>query len=92
MYVCLYVYMCVGVMIILTQIIHTYTHHIISTVIADPPKFAPTRNTLDKAKKKYIQVNEAAMKLVKPGGLLLTHSCSAAVTQQHLLPTFILQG
>ena len=61
-------------------------------VIADPPKLAPSRNSLDRAKKKYVQVNLAALRLVKPGGLLLTHSCSGAVTQQQLLPSLVLDA
>lgn len=36
---------------------------------------------MDKAKNKYIKINSLAMSLVKPGGLLLTCTCSAAVTQ-----------
>ena len=50
-------------------------------VIVDPPKLAPTRTSLPNAKSKYIKINTLAMSLVKPGGLLLTCSCSAAVTQ-----------
>ena len=34
---------------------------------------------------RYVQVNTWAMSLVKPGGLLLTCSCSAAVTQSNSL-------
>jgi 23S rRNA G2069 N7-methylase RlmK/C1962 C5-methylase RlmI len=51
-------------------------------VICDPPKLAPNRLQLEKAKPKYLQVNALAMQLVAPdGGLLLTCSCSAAMTQ-----------
>jgi len=50
-------------------------------VICDPPKLAPTRTSLDKAKNKYTKINAVAMSLVKPGGVLLTCSCSAAMTQ-----------
>jgi 23S rRNA G2069 N7-methylase RlmK/C1962 C5-methylase RlmI len=58
-------------------------------VIVDPPKLAPSRKSLDKAKGKYVKINAAAMRLVRPGGLLLTCSCSAAVTQTGLLPQLI---
>jgi 23S rRNA G2069 N7-methylase RlmK/C1962 C5-methylase RlmI len=51
-------------------------------VICDPPKLAPTRASLDKARNKYTKINALAMQLVKPGGILLTCTCSAAVTQQ----------
>ena len=58
-------------------------------VICDPPKLAPTRGALAKAKNKYIKINAAALRLVKPGGLLLTFSCSAAVTQSGGLKDFV---
>lgn len=50
-------------------------------VICDPPKLAPTRTSLDKAKSKYAKINSLAMQLVKPGGVLLTCTCSAAMAQ-----------
>jgi 16S rRNA G966 N2-methylase RsmD len=36
-------------------------------VITDPPKLAPTRNSLEKAREKYIKINTNAMMLVNPG-------------------------
>lgn len=50
-------------------------------VITDPPKLAPTRTSLAKAKNKYIKINSLAISLVKPGGMLFTCTCSAACTQ-----------
>lgn len=51
-------------------------------VICDPPKIAPTRATLYRAAMKYQQINAAAMQVVNPaGGLLLTCTCSSAMTQ-----------
>ncbi len=58
-------------------------------VIVDPPKLAPSISSLERASKKYIQINHAAIQLVKPGGLLLSCSCSAAVTQSGRLSEFI---
>lgn len=53
-------------------------------VICDPPKLAPTRSILPKAKNKYQKINTLAMQLVdKKGGLLLTCTCSAAMTQSN---------
>ncbi len=52
-------------------------------VILDPPKLAPTRKSLASARRKYESLNTKAMKLVKPGGLLMTCSCSGAMTQSH---------
>lgn len=48
-------------------------------VILDPPKFAQTRTQLEKAERAYKDVNLIAMKLLKPGGILATFSCSGAV-------------
>ena len=50
-------------------------------VIADPPKLAPTRRDLPRALHKYLKINRAAFRMVKSGGLVLTHTCSAALTQ-----------
>eukprot|EP01035_Chromulina_nebulosa_P027669 gene27669-36419_t len=54
---------------------------VFDVVICDPPKLAPTRAGLAKATNKYKQINTLAMRLVKPGGLLLSCTCSAAMTQ-----------
>lgn len=52
-------------------------------VICDPPKLAPSRKDLDKARNKYLKINQLALSLVKPGGLLMTCTCSAAMTQAY---------
>ena len=49
-------------------------------VILDPPKLAPSRALLKKAIRKYVALNAAAMRLVRPGGILMTCSCSGAMT------------
>lgn len=48
-------------------------------VILDPPKLAPSRKSLPAALRKYESLNVAAMRLVRPGGLLMSCSCSGAV-------------
>jgi 23S rRNA G2069 N7-methylase RlmK/C1962 C5-methylase RlmI len=50
-------------------------------VVLDPPKLAPNKKALAAALRKYGSLNAAAMRLVRPGGLLMTCSCSGAVTQ-----------
>jgi len=52
-------------------------------VILDPPKLAPSRHrsALSRAESKYRALNAAAARVVAPGGLLLTCTCSAAMTQ-----------
>jgi len=48
-------------------------------VICDPPAFAKRKADIDAAARGYKDVNRLAMKLVAPGGLLLTCSCSGLV-------------
>lgn len=45
-------------------------------LILDPPKFADNKSQLMGACRGYKDINRVAMQLVKPGGLLLTFSCS----------------
>ncbi|SEA38811.1 class I SAM-dependent methyltransferase [Alkalimonas amylolytica] len=45
-------------------------------LILDPPKFAENKGQLMGACRGYKDINRVAMQLVKPGGLLLTFSCS----------------
>jgi 23S rRNA (cytosine1962-C5)-methyltransferase len=48
-------------------------------LILDPPKFAPTAALIEKAARGYKDINLLAFKLLKPGGLLVTFSCSGGV-------------
>ena len=58
-------------------------------IVLDPPKLAPSVNALDKATRKYVKMNQAAMRLLRHGGILVTCSCSGAVTQRGLLPAIV---
>jgi 23S rRNA G2069 N7-methylase RlmK/C1962 C5-methylase RlmI len=58
-------------------------------IVLDPPKLAPSVSALDRAVRKYVKMNQAAMRLLRPGGLLVTCSCSGAVTQRDLLPAIV---
>ena len=48
-------------------------------IILDPPKFAPTAAQAEKAARGYKDINLLAFKLLRPGGLLVTFSCSGGV-------------
>lgn len=48
-------------------------------VILDPPKFAPTAAQAQKAARGYKDINLFGFKLLKPGGILMTFSCSGGV-------------
>lgn len=45
-------------------------------VVLDPPKFADSKGSLMKATRGYKDINLLGMKLLRPGGLLATFSCS----------------
>ena len=45
-------------------------------IILDPPKFADSRNQLTKALRGYKDINWLAFRLLRPGGILFTFSCS----------------
>lgn len=49
-------------------------------VILDPPKFAHNKQQIEKAARGYKDINLNAFKLVKPGGYLMTFSCSGAIS------------
>ncbi len=49
-------------------------------IVLDPPKFAETRSQLMRATRGYKDINLIAMKLLRPGGILASFSCSGAVT------------
>ena len=46
------------------------------TVILDPPAFAKSKREVKKATRAYKEINLRAMKLLNPGGVLITCSCS----------------
>jgi 23S rRNA (cytosine1962-C5)-methyltransferase len=48
-------------------------------IVLDPPKFAPSAAHADRAARAYKDINRLALKLLSPGGLLLTFSCSGGV-------------
>lgn len=52
-------------------------------IILDPPKYAPSRSTIDKASRAYKDLNRIGMLLLNSGGLLATFSCSGAVDIAH---------
>jgi 23S rRNA (cytosine1962-C5)-methyltransferase len=48
-------------------------------IILDPPKFAPTAAQAERAARGYKDINLLAFKLLQPGGILVTFSCSGGV-------------
>ena len=48
-------------------------------IVLDPPKFAPTAGHAERAARAYKDINRLALKLLAPGGVLFTFSCSGGV-------------
>jgi 23S rRNA (cytosine1962-C5)-methyltransferase len=48
-------------------------------IILDPPKFAPTAAQAERAARGYKDINLLAFKLLRPGGTLVTFSCSGGI-------------
>jgi 23S rRNA (cytosine1962-C5)-methyltransferase len=51
-------------------------------IVLDPPKFAPTAAQAERAARGYKDINLLAFKLLRPGGLLFTFSCSGGITAE----------
>jgi 23S rRNA (cytosine1962-C5)-methyltransferase len=51
-------------------------------IVLDPPKFAPTAAFAEKAARGYKDINLLALKLLRPGGLLATFSCSGGISAE----------
>lgn len=56
-------------------------------VMLDPPAFTKSRENIDKALTGYKEINLRGMKLVKPGGFLVTSSCTNLVSPERFLET-----
>jgi 23S rRNA (cytosine1962-C5)-methyltransferase len=48
-------------------------------IVLDPPKLAPTVAHAERAARAYKDINRLALKLLEPGGVLFTYSCSGGI-------------
>jgi 23S rRNA (cytosine1962-C5)-methyltransferase len=55
------------------------------TIVLDPPAFAKRRNALDAAMRGYKEINLRALRLLEPGGVLVTATCSYHVSEELFL-------
>ena len=55
------------------------------TIVLDPPAFAKTKRVVETAMRGYKELNLRALKMLRPGGLLVTCSCSFHVEQGQFL-------
>ncbi len=61
-------------------------------VVLDPPAFAKSRQNLETALRGYKELNLRALKMLRPGGILVTCSCSYHVSAADLLGTVTSAG
>jgi 23S rRNA (cytosine1962-C5)-methyltransferase len=57
------------------------SHHHYDIIVVDPPAFAKTKHDLDSALRGYKELNLRALKMLRPGGILITCSCSYHVSE-----------
>ncbi|HST10880.1 MAG TPA: class I SAM-dependent rRNA methyltransferase [Terriglobales bacterium] len=55
------------------------------TIVLDPPAFAKSRKNLETALRGYKELNLRALKMLRPGGILVTCSCSYHVSESEFL-------
>ncbi len=55
------------------------------TIVLDPPAFAKSKRDLEAALRGYKELNLRSLKMLRPGGILVTCSCSYHVSQPHFL-------
>ena len=51
-------------------------------IILDPPKFAESKSQIERASRGYKDINLLAFKLLRPGGILFTFSCSGQISPE----------
>ena len=61
-------------------------------VIVDPPSFAPNERSKPRAIKAYTTLNRQALRVVEPGGWLVSASCSSHITVQDMLSILAAAG
>jgi 23S rRNA (cytosine1962-C5)-methyltransferase len=59
--------------------------HQYDTIVLDPPPFAKSKRNLDTALRGYKELNLRSLKMLRPGGTLVTCSCSYHVSQAEFL-------
>lgn len=63
------------------------SHELFDMVILDPPALIKSRKDMEEGRKAYHFLNRAAMRLVKPGGVFLSSSCSYYFSFEDMLTT-----
>ena len=63
--------------------------HQYDTIVLDPPAFAKTKKNLETARRGYKELNLRALKMLRPGGTLVTCSCSYHVSEDEFLQVVV---
>lgn len=58
-------------------------------VVLDPPKLIRTRDEIEEGTRKHFALNRLAMRLVRPGGLLLSCSCAGLLPEQEFIQLLV---
>ena len=61
-------------------------------IVLDPPAFAKTRSAVPEARKGYTDINRRALLALKPGGILITSSCSYHISEELFRESLISAG
>ena len=64
---------------------YSVSNHHYDTIVLDPPAFAKTKRDLDAAMRGYKELNLRALKMLRPGGVLVSCSCSYHVSPTDLV-------
>lgn len=64
---------------------YSASNHLYDTIVLDPPAFAKSKRDVDSALRGYKELNLRALKMLRPGGLLVTCSCSYHISQSAFL-------
>src|ERR1700685_757127 len=64
---------------------YSVSDHHYDTIVLDPPAFAKTKRDLDAAMRGYKELNLRALKMLRPGGVLVSCSCSYHVSPTDLV-------
>jgi 23S rRNA (cytosine1962-C5)-methyltransferase len=60
-------------------------HRTFDLVVVDPPAFSKSRESVEQAARGYKEINLRALRLLNPGGILVSCSCSHHMSEAHLL-------
>ncbi|HET8546417.1 MAG TPA: class I SAM-dependent rRNA methyltransferase [Bryobacteraceae bacterium] len=66
---------------------HVHARQRFDTIVLDPPAFAKSRQAVEGAARGYKEINLRALRLLGPGGILVTCSCSHHFSEAMLLET-----